>query len=138
MHNDDLDLEDDYYNNNFFGYKNHKPFKWFSNGVAYSINELTDKHLENALKYEYNHRGHTDAFLKLKEEFIKRKNIKFFKQTIKCSFCGQIMYMKEFHEADRMEVGMWFPQKWFQYECECGARSNYITKPDFEKTIYES
>lgn len=114
-----------------FFFKSSK-FQWKTkDGKILSLPEMSNKHIENSIRYEYKRRGkYTHSCEILESELKRRHDENFFKRTRECPFCNKTMKIIE--TAPEIEVGFSFPK--YQFICECGATSNYI-KREYYKNI---
>lgn len=123
----DWDHEHENYDSNGLPYK----FQWFTKDKkVLTLQEMSNEHLENALKYEFKKKGQfTYACACLNDELKWRHDAGFFNQTRDCPFCGGVMEVVECRMD--VEVGFSFPK--YQFSCKCGGTSNYI-----DRTFYKS
>lgn len=94
--------------------------KWkCSDGTIKELSELSDAHLNNAIKFMKNI-GDQKALKELEQEFERRKDIK---MSQPCPWCGNIMRMKHYkYEDPYPDIGINFPEEWKQLTCsKCKA-----------------
>ncbi len=78
------------------------------------IHEMTDLHLENAVKYIENGKGKWQDLEILKEEQLRRKLKNF---ECKCQFCKKTMIVKKFRNDPEDSWLEWS----YRLNCDCGA-----------------
>ena len=101
--------------------------KWkCSDGTIKELSELSDNHLNNAIKFIKNI-GDELVLKELEKEFKRREYVKTFQS---CPWCGSIMLMKYYkYEDPYPDVGINFTEKLKQLTCvnkKCGAKGPRI------------
>lgn len=98
-----------------------------SSGSILDIEELTDLHLQNALKFSERRNNHRDVEV-LSNEIQRRKNkrIEELINTKKCVFCKSSLVLVE---SEKIEIGISFPKYSLGCSC-CGS-----TGPKFQNKL---
>lgn len=143
----DMHLEqmyDGFWDDEFYDMDTPSPreeYQWISNGVKMRLKDMSDKHLQNAIRYSKDKESQ-HAYSMLVDEQTKRnlKKVEDYIDTYSqpCQYCDcQMTYQKFDENYDPFpDVGFDIPHYVVQLTCEgCGASGPKSDEADFNERI---